>query len=78
MICARDRSEVVLEFGLTFNYLCYHGPVSAAPNIGHIGQWQKGKSDAKREANTAQPELGFMSVSVIVTGVRPAQWRPPR
>lgn len=76
---------MVLEFGLTFSYLCYHGPESAAPNIGHVGQWQKNKSEAKGGANkamfaapSAQPELGFMSVSVMVTGVRPAQWLPPR
>ena len=56
------RCEAAETFGLRYQYIAYHGPPDEAANLGV--SW---KGEHKKPA-AAGPELGYMSVTVLVTG----------
>jgi len=66
--------EIVAEFGLSFEYICFHGPSTLAPNLPRYNAENAGPADAethtKAEAHAASDDGQFLSVSVIVTRIR--------
>ena len=60
---------MVKEFDISFDYICFHGPESEAANPTAREREKPKAAHVGPSALEDSSQLGFMSVSVIVTAV---------